>query len=162
MRVRRTGSSRLRMVPDYDLLAEDLPRDHEALDLARPLVDFGDLRVAVIALDRELLCVSVAAEDLDRLPGLPTRHLRRVELRLRPFLGMRKPVLFSPRRAVDQQARGVDLGRHVGELPLDGLELSDPLTECVPLESVGARHVIGSLCDAEYLPRDADPAIVQG
>ena len=37
------------------------------LDLARALVDLGDLRVAVVALDRELLRVAVAAEDLDRL-----------------------------------------------------------------------------------------------
>ena len=45
--------------------------DHEALDLARALVDLGDLGVAVVALDRELLRVAVAAEDLDRLARLP-------------------------------------------------------------------------------------------
>src|SRR5713101_5421892 len=36
-------------------------RDHEPLDLARPLVDLGDLRVTVVPLDRELLGVPVAA-----------------------------------------------------------------------------------------------------
>src|SRR5208283_4255634 len=35
--------------------------DHDALDLARPLVDLGDARVAVVTLDRELGGVAVAA-----------------------------------------------------------------------------------------------------
>src|SRR5579872_3555434 len=96
---------------------QNLPRDDEPLDLTRPLVDLGDLRVAVVALDRELLRVAVAAEDLDRLAGLAARHLRREELRLRALLGVRQALLLAPRGAVDEQPRGVDLGRHVGELP---------------------------------------------
>ncbi len=94
----------------------------EPLDLARALVDLGDLRVAVVALDRELLLVAVAAEDLDRLRlvhgGAPYR--RGEELRLRARLGVRLLRLLQPRRAAGiEQARGVDLGRHVGELVLD-------------------------------------------
>src|SRR5438132_14067877 len=50
---------------------EDRPGDHEPLDLARPLVDLRDLRVAVVALNRKLLGVPVSAEDLDRLARLP-------------------------------------------------------------------------------------------
>src|SRR5215218_1591198 len=104
MRVNRTGSSRSRVTePDRSTvaptarnpnarrdrfgsraaLAEDLARDHQALDLARALVDLRDLRVAVVALERELLRIPVAAEDLDRLRGLAARHLRREQLRLR-------------------------------------------------------------------------------
>src|SRR5207253_8009311 len=109
--------------------AEDRARDHEALDLARPLVDLGDLRVSVVALDRELLRVAVAAEDLDRLGRLTPGHLRGEQLRLRPRLGMRLPTLLQLGSSVDEQARGVDLGRHVGELPLDCLEVGDPLSE---------------------------------
>src|SRR6266511_3420423 len=66
--------------------AEDRPGDHETLDLARPLVDLRDLGVAVVALDRELLGVAVAAQNLDRLRRLPARHLRREQLRLRALL----------------------------------------------------------------------------
>src|SRR5262245_6000930 len=62
--------------------SENRARDHEPLDLARALVDLGDLGVAVVALDRELLRVAVAAEDLDRLGRLPARHLGGIELRL--------------------------------------------------------------------------------
>src|SRR5258705_13893549 len=114
-------------------LAEDRARDHEPLDLARPLVDLGDLRVAVVALDRELLRVAVAAEDLDRLAGLPACHLRREELRFGARLRVRLAPVLQPRRAVHEQPRRADLGRPVGELVLDGLELRDRLAECVAL-----------------------------
>src|SRR5919106_2934480 len=86
------------------LQLQDLPRDHDPLDLARALVDLGDLRVAVVPLDRELLRVAVAAEDLDRLGGLTAGHLRREELRLRTGLGMRLAALLQPGGAVDEQA----------------------------------------------------------
>src|SRR5690348_9846636 len=45
--------------------AEDRARDYEALDLARAFVDLGDLRIPVVALDRELLGVAVPTENLD-------------------------------------------------------------------------------------------------
>src|SRR4051812_35031837 len=61
-------------------LAEQRPRDHEPLDLARALVDLGHLRVAVVALGRELLRVAVAAEDLDRLPRPLARDAAREQL----------------------------------------------------------------------------------
>src|SRR5262245_51320456 len=46
-------------------LAHHLASDHEALDLLRALVDLRDLRVPHEALDRVLLDVAVAPEDLD-------------------------------------------------------------------------------------------------
>src|ERR671925_1043174 len=97
------------------LQPEDRAGDHEPLDLTRPLVDLRDLRVAVVPLDRELLRVAVAAEDLDRLRRLAARHLGRIELRLRALLRVRPPLLLQPGGAVDEQAGGADLGRHVRE-----------------------------------------------
>src|SRR5207253_11408745 len=87
---------------------EDRAGDDQALDLARPLVDLRDLGVAVEALDRELLCVAVAAEDLDRLGRLPPRHLRGEQLGLRPLLGVRPALLLPPRGPIDEQAAGAD------------------------------------------------------
>src|SRR3954463_2066955 len=99
MRVRRTGSSRLGLDGKRSLRqAEDRASDHEALDLARALVDLRDLRVAVVALDRKLLRVAVAAEHLDRLGGLAARHLGREQLRLRPLLGVPPALLLEPCR----------------------------------------------------------------
>src|SRR5215210_1268163 len=99
--------------------AEHAARDDEALDFARPLVDLRDLRVAVVALHRELLRVPVAAEHLDRLGRLPARHLRREELRLRARLGVRATLLLEPRRTHGEEPRRVDLRGHVRELVLD-------------------------------------------
>src|ERR671933_2919621 len=106
MRVSRSGSSRLRLTSALReralLQPEDRARDHEALDLARALVDLRDLRVAVVALDGELLRVAVATEDLDRLRRLPPRHLRREELRLRALLHVGPARLLQPRGAVHE------------------------------------------------------------
>ena len=63
-------------------LAEQRPGDDQTLDLARALVDLGHLRVAVVALDRELLGVAIAAEDLDRLACPVARDARGEELGL--------------------------------------------------------------------------------
>src|ERR1051325_6326035 len=49
------------------LREEDLLRNHEPLNLTRALVDLEELRVAHQLLDRILLDVPVAAEDLHRV-----------------------------------------------------------------------------------------------
>src|SRR5581483_9477539 len=92
MRVRRTGSSGRRGT----LSPEELAGDHEPLDLARALVDLRDLRVPVVALDRELLRVTVAAEHLDRLRRLAARHLGGVQLRLGARLAVRPARVLQP------------------------------------------------------------------
>src|SRR4051794_26928767 len=159
MRVRRTGSSGARGLTL--LRAEDRARDHEPLDLARPLVDLRDLRVAVVALDRELLRVAVAAEDLDRLRRLAAGHLRGEELRLRALLRVRAALLLQPRGTQHEQPRGVDLHRHVGELVLDRLLGGDRLPELPPLARVLERRLVGRPGDADGLRSDPDAATVE-
>src|SRR5450759_1467220 len=63
-----------------DVHPRDRARDHELLDLGGALEDVIDLGVAVPALDRELACVAVAAEDLDRTLGDPHGDLAGLEL----------------------------------------------------------------------------------
>src|SRR5689334_16171537 len=48
-------------------LLQDLPRDHQPLDLRGALADLADLGVAEHALHRVVLRVAVAAVDLDGL-----------------------------------------------------------------------------------------------
>ena len=62
---------------------EDLLRDHEALDLRRALVDLEELRVAHQLLDRVLLHVAVAAEDLHGVGRDLHRRVGREPLRER-------------------------------------------------------------------------------
>src|ERR1700682_5812510 len=66
-------------------VAKDLPRDDQAVDLARALVDLRDARVAEVALHGIFLRVAIAPVDLKRLGGHALGHLRRVELRDRRF-----------------------------------------------------------------------------
>ncbi len=71
---RAGGRAGLRLL---DVHPRDRARDHELLDLGGALEDVVDLGVAVPALDGELARVAVAAEDLDRALGRPTRRPRR-------------------------------------------------------------------------------------
>src|SRR4051812_26717305 len=88
-----SGSGRDELVAHR--FAQQRPGDHELLDLARALVDLGDLRVAVVALGGELLGVAVAAEDLDRLTCLAARDGGCEELRLRALDAVRPPRLLQ-------------------------------------------------------------------
>ena len=72
-----------------------------------------------------------------------------------------RPASFSERGLVDEQPRGLDLGRHVGELGLDRLELGDRLAERAPLLGVGERLVERALREADAHRRDADPPDVE-
>src|SRR5215217_2713815 len=128
-------------------VAEECPGDHEPLDLARALVDLRDLRVAVVALGRQLLRVAVAAEDLDRLAGLPARDGAREELRLRALDGVGMAGLLQARGPPRQRAGGLDLGLHVRELLLDGAEARDRAAERGPLLGVAAGEVERGLGD---------------
>ena len=89
------------------VLLQHLARDHEALDLVRALVDLRDLRVAHHALDRVLLDVPVAAEDLHGLGRHPHRGVGAEELRLRGRLRQLGAVdaLRRPSRRTGRAAR---------------------------------------------------------
>src|SRR6185312_10924018 len=126
------------------------------LDLAGALVDLGDLRIAVVALGRELLRVPVAAEHLDRLAGPLPRDTAGEQLGLGALDRVRVPGLLQPRRAPDECTRRLDLGLHVGELLLDRAEAADRAPERVALLGVGGRDVERGLRDPDRLRGDAD------
>ena len=60
-----------------------------------------------------------------------------------------------------QHPRRGELGRHVGQHPLDRLVVGDRLTELLALLRVGDRLVERRLADAERLRRDRDAAALQ-
>src|SRR6476619_249236 len=62
------------------LLLEHLARDHQPLNLVRPLVDLRDLRVPHHPLQRVLGDVAVTAEHLHSIRRHLHRHIRAVEL----------------------------------------------------------------------------------
>src|SRR5581483_7203608 len=64
-------------------------------------------------------------------------------------------------RLVDEEPRGGELGRHLGDLELDRLELGDLLPELLALLYVIDGGVECSLRDADHLRADADAALVE-
>src|SRR3954470_6809383 len=65
----------------------EVPRDHDALDFGSAFINLGNLGVAEQPLDRIVLHITVAAEDLDCLGRHVHGGLARHELRHRPELG---------------------------------------------------------------------------
>ena len=115
-------------------LLEQGRSDHQPLDLARALVDLGDLRVAEVPLDRE----TRSRSRCRRRSGSPRarrgwRRRTRTASPSPPPCRSGAPAVLEPRRAQREQPRGVDLGRHVGELELDRLVLRDRLAERLAL-----------------------------
>src|SRR5664279_2867888 len=135
-------------------------RDHHALHLVRALADLEDLLVAVQPRDRELLHEAVAAVDLQRGVHHPVRQQAGVELRLRRRERERLALVLQPRGAVDELAPCFDLGRHVRELELDGLELRDRPAELLSLLRVRERKVVRALGEPDAHRRDGDTAAV--
>src|SRR5688572_17062177 len=159
---RRRNSSR----PDVRLPArlrpEEAPRDDEALDLARALVDLGDLRIPVISLHREVLQVPGSTMDLDGLRRGAVRSLRGVKLRHRGLPRVRHAGIAHRRGLPHEEARHLEVEPHARDLPLDGLEVGDGLPELPPLLRVPDGVFEAGGDDAGRLGRDADPASVQG
>src|ERR687896_1875586 len=140
--------------PESDLVPlQELAPDHHALDLRGALADQQQRRVAVQALDLVLLGVAVAAVDAERvlddlLAGLRREQLRHAGLEVRALAGV-----LHPRRLEREQARRLDLGRHVGELELDRLVLGDRLAERLALLAVAQRQLERALGYADSAGR---------
>src|ERR1700742_4057808 len=91
------------------------PCDDHLLDLVGALADGQDLRVAVEAADRILLDVAVAAVDLDGLVGRLDGQAAGLQLGLRGGQTEGLARVLEHGGLVDEQPRGLDLGRDVGE-----------------------------------------------
>ena len=115
-------------------------------------------RVAVIALDVELLRIAVGAVDAHRLGGVGERGLGGGVLR-HPGFHVAAPALVVGRRGVvGQRDRGLGADRHLGELELDRLVLGDRLAEGLAQLRVAHRFIERRLGDAAAARRDVDAA----
>src|SRR5690606_16169097 len=78
------------------------------------------------------------------------------------FLAVLSLGVFQRGRAVGEQLGGLGAGRHVGDVPLDPLELVDLLAEGLPFVGVAHGRLDGRKGDAVGLGGDADAAAVEG
>lgn len=62
-----------------------LPRNHHALNLARPFINLGNPRIAVVALHRIVFKVAIATVDLDGFGTHILGHFRSKQFGLRSF-----------------------------------------------------------------------------
>jgi hypothetical protein len=99
--------------------------------------------------------------DLDGLLRRADGEAAGLELRLRGRQREVPALVLEERRLVGQEPCGLDLGRHVGELGLDGLELRDRLAERLALLGVGQRLVERALREADAHRRDPDAPDVE-
>src|SRR5438477_6361764 len=142
------------------LLGAERARDHHLLYLVGALADREDLGVAVEAAHGVLLDVAVAAVYLHGLLGAAHGQAPGLELRLRGAEAEVAPGVLLARGLVDEQPRGLDLGRHVGELHLDRLKARARLAEDSPLSGIGERRIERALGEADSHRRHADAADV--
>src|SRR5213594_4609803 len=142
-------------------LPENRTCNDEALDLRRPFIDLRDALVSIQLLHDVVFDESVPAVDLNRRIDGSMGCLRCEEFRDAGFVRVPLPEILQVRGAIGQQAGGVDLRRHVRELPLNRLEVRNLLAERLSFLRVLRGLLEGPLGNSEGLRRDADPAPVE-
>src|SRR5829696_4596734 len=142
---------------------EYLTSNHEPLDLRGALVDLEELGVAHELLDRVLLDVAVAAEDLDRVGGDLHCRIRAEALRERRVeRGLAAvAVVEHPSGLPGEQAGGLDLGRHVRDEEVDALVHRDRDVEGDALLGVLHRVLEGRLSHPDGARRRARPGEIE-
>src|SRR5689334_2145680 len=96
-------------------LLQQLPRDDDLLNLARPFVDPQRAYFAVETLHRSSDGHAESTEELHGAVDHTLRCLRRMKLRNGAFQS-HAPILhvFRPRGAIHEQRGSIDVDRHVG------------------------------------------------
>ena len=111
--------------------AQQLPGNHQLLDLARTFVQSEKPHVAIEALDGVLLHVTRTAVDLHAAVGNAADHFRRKKLAARCLHRDRFACVALACRIECHAAGGIDLGLAVGQHRLHELELPDGLVELI-------------------------------
>src|SRR5437879_51488 len=138
-------------------------RNHQPLNLACALVDFGDAGVAVHPLDRIFATVAVPAVDLDGLVGDARGHLRGEQLGNGRFHAEARADVLLPSGFAREQACGVNFRGHICEHELDGLEIGDGMAEGHTLLRIFQRFLKRALGNPHGLRGNADaPAVERG
>src|SRR5215469_2072018 len=116
--------SQLQFIP-----LQQLAGDYQALDLAGSLADEHKGRVTVIALDVELFGVAKAPMNAHRFERDFLAHLGGKGFSHTNYQVAALAPVFFLRGLLEQEARRLDLSRHIRQLELDGLVLGNRLAK---------------------------------
>ena len=152
----------MRVLAPASASARELPRDDQALDLARALVDLQELGVAHQLLDRVVPDVAVAAEDLDRVDGRLHGAVRAVDLGVAGHDRIADAGVQVPGGLLVEQARGFDADGHVREHGLHHLVLGDGDAEGLAILGVGDALVEAALHEPGGQRADVRAGLVEG
>lgn len=143
-------------------LSNQMRSDDNPLNFVGTLVNGGDFRIAVGALDLHPLEIAAAAENLKGVVGDLQRNVGGILLGHGRFHSIGLVMFLKFGRAVDQKPRTAQLGSHVRDLKGNRLLKGDRLSELDPFLGVGERVFKRALRDAQRLGCDADPPAVEG
>src|SRR6185312_16714142 len=127
----------------------------------RAFADGAELHIAVELLRWVVFDEAVAAVELHGLVADAHGYFAGVELGHAGFAGDALARVLEHGGALGEQAGGVEFGGHVGELPLDPLELGDGFAELLPLLYVSERGVERAASNAERESGDGDASAVE-
>src|ERR1043166_4696459 len=135
------------------LAAEQVARDHHAVNFRRALADALDAHLAVPALERHLARDAEPAEHLDAAVDHLAGDFGRVDLADRGIDLDVLPEIALPGGLIDQQPRGADLDLAGRDHPLDRLLLGELRAEGFALLGPFDREIERGARDADHRRR---------
>ena len=134
-----------------------IARHHPFVHFRRPVIDSHGPKLGRHLLQRQLLGHAHRAEALHRVVDDFGGHFGREGLDHRHLEADVATLVQLPGAVVGHQPGPVDLGRGVGDPPLDGLALGKRLAEGHPLRRIVDDHVERALGHADRPGRHLDP-----
>src|SRR5580698_5862456 len=141
---------------------QNLACDDHALNLAGTFSDGAELHVAIELFYWIVFDEAVAAEELNGLVADFYSYFAGEEFGHGGFARGAAVRIFEHGGALGEQARGVELSGHVGQFPLDALELGDGFAKLAALLDVFQCSFERAAADAERERGDGDAAAIQG
>ena len=142
-------------------LTHQMGGDDHPLDLIGPLVDGGNLGVAVGALHLHALEETGAAVDLQGIVGDFQRNVRGIHLRHGRLHAVRLMMLLQFGCGINQEPCAAQLGGHIRQLKGNALLGGNGLAELDTFFGICQRVLEGSLSDPQRLGGNTDAAAVQ-
>src|SRR5439155_23441428 len=143
-------------------VAQEVVGLDEGVELARALVDHGGFRVAHVALDRELVRITVGPVDLDRIERRLDGMVGGEPLRQARLTGVAQPLVLQPSGAPHEEPASLDPAGHGRKHLLDQLVTPDLLAERAPFRGVLDARVEARLGETHGPCRDRVATLIDG